>query len=142
MKEWKQSFAEKLSRVQSQWGARLDDALDHNVQPVYEDLADFVRKHGFSTSVPLHEVGRRSFKFELAEDAYVLLIFKTSGMGDFELSCETFVLGTEPKARKVVERLGRLTEAWARQEFQATLNAFVELLGGAPAPQEEPALVA
>ncbi len=142
MRDWKQSFTEKLGRVQTQWGARLDEALDQHVQPVFEDLTGFLGRHGFTASVPLHEVGRRSFKFELVEDAYVLLIFKSVGLGEFELSCETFVLGTEPKARRVRERIGRLNADWARQEFESTLNAFVELLSGAPVQPEAECVLA
>lgn len=80
--------------------------------------------------MPLNEPGRRSFKFELAENAYLLMIFRFSGVGEFELRTETFVPGAEPVLQKAVGRLTDLTEEWAGRQFQGGLDSFVGLLGG------------
>ncbi len=130
MDEWKQSFVERLGRVQSRWAARLDQTLDAVVKPVFDDLAEFLRENGFSASTPLRASGRRSFKFELAEDAYVLLIFRSVGVGEFELSREVFLLGSPPDVTRLTERVATLDADWARAQFQAALDAFVEILSG------------
>jgi hypothetical protein len=136
MDAWKKSFAERLGHVRSGWAAQLDQALEEHAVPVFNDLAEFLRDNGVVGSMPLREKGRRSFKFELAEDAYVLLIFRSTAVGEFELSREVFILGAEPKVRKTTERLANLNQDWARQEFQAALDSFIGLLEPASAPAE------
>lgn len=141
MDDWKKSFSQKLGRLRSNWVAQFDELLESVVTPVVEDLGQFLSDNGFRTSKPLRENGRRSFKFELAEDAYVLLILRSIGLGAFELSCETVVPGSEPVARKSTERLAELSKAWAMKQIQAALNAFVDRLSGggsAKVQQEEP----
>lgn len=136
LEQWKRSFAERLGNVQAQWVGRFRETLDTVVGPVFDDLAVFLRSNGFAATAPLREDGRRSFKFELAEDAYVLLLFKSTGVGEFELSTETFAPGCEPRVTRRKERLGQVSAAWTQREFQTTLNAFLDLLGGGRAPAE------
>lgn len=142
MNDWKKSFAEKLGRVRSRWATQMDQALENSVVPVFNGLAEFLRENGFRVAVPLRETGRRSFKFELAEDAYLLMVFEARGVGEFELTRESFVLGSDPKIQKSTERVANLDPEWTQQEFQSALDSFVEMLGGSQAPaQEELAVV-
>jgi len=141
MDEWKKSFVEKLSQVQSRWATQFDEALDEAAAPVFSELSAFLRENGFVTTMPMHEKGRHSYKFELAEDAYVLLIFRSRAVGEFELSREIFVLGLEPQVRRSTERLSSLNEKWVRREFQSALTTFVELLAQVQAPIEQEVVV-
>lgn len=134
MADWKSKFTEKLKDVQGQWKKQFDEILDSRVTPVFDDVAQFVRDHGFKTSVPMSEDGRRSFKFELAENAYLLLIFRAEGVGDFEVTREAFVPGREPRQEVLVERLADVTETWSRERFEEALDEFVEQLAQATSP--------
>lgn len=136
MEDWKKRFTDKLSQVQSRWATQFDQALETAVVPVFDEMTAFLRDNGVVATVPLHERGRRSFKFELAEDAYLLLIFRARAVGEFELSREVFILGCEPQVRRSTERVSSLAEKWVRKEFQAALDTFVELLDEAPADPE------
>lgn len=139
MADWKSKFSEKLKDVQGRWAKQFDEVLDTKVTPVFDDVAQFVRGHGFKTSVPMSEDGRRSFKFELAENAYLLLIFRAEGVGDFEVSRETFVPGREPRQEVLVERLADITETWSRERFEEALDEFVEQLSHSTTSDEAPA---
>lgn len=139
MDDWQKSFTEKLSRVQSRWVTQFDEALDAAVVPVFNGLADFLRHNGIATRVPLRESGRRSLKFELAEDAYLLMIFRATGFGEFELSCESFAPDGRSDASRVTERVSHLNDQWIRRVIQGALDAFVDLLAGTEEQGEEKA---
>lgn len=130
MEDWKRSFSDKLREVQNHWIQQFETKLDNHVTPMFDDLSAFVRNHGFNTSIPMHEEGRRSFKFELAENAYLLLIFRSTSIGEFELRTESFTPGHEPLLGKSIERLSDVDDDWTTQRFQQALDAFVEHLGG------------
>jgi hypothetical protein len=142
MADWKTNFTEKLKDVQGRWLRQFDEVLDNRVTPVFDDVAQFVRNHGFATSVPMKDDGRRSFKFELAENAYLLLIVKAEGVGEFVLSRESFVPGREPLQHEQADRLADVTETWARQQFEEALDEFVDHLSSATADAAEPELEA
>jgi hypothetical protein len=137
MDQWKQTFAKRLSDVQARWAVQFDDTLDNSVNTVFHELADFLLEYGITAAIPMQEPGRRSFKFELAEDAYLLVIFRSRAVDEFELSRQSFALGSETKLRKSTERLSTVTKELSRREFQAALDAFIELLGGPQVPTEE-----
>ena len=128
MEQWKRSFLDKLSKAQSQWVKKFDDTLERSFAPAFDDLQEFLASNGFKLSSPLRENGRRSFKFELAENAYLLLIFRATGVGELELRSETFAPGAEPLLTKVVVRVGDVNESWAREQLQSALETFVDLL--------------
>ena len=129
MNKWKEQFLTKLNDAQGRHQTEFEQALDDSIVPAFDDLGSFLNDNGFQTSTPLQEGGRRSFKFELSENAYVLLIFRFSGIGEFELRTETFVPGREPALDKAVGRVSDVSLEWAQTRFQAALDQFVELLG-------------
>ncbi len=127
---WKRQFLDKLSNVQSRWAKRFEEVLDAAVTPAFNELSGFLRENGFTVSTPMRDEGRRSFKFELIENAYLLMIFRCTSVGAFELRNECFVPGSEPNLSKQIYRISEINEEWARQRFQVGLNNFVELLAG------------
>ncbi|MFO0837247.1 MAG: hypothetical protein U1D55_01880 [Phycisphaerae bacterium] len=127
---WKRQFLDKLSNVQSRWAKRFEETLDATVVPAFSEISPFLRENGFTVSTPMRDEGRRSFKFELIENAYLLMIFRCANVGAFELRCESFVPGAEPRLSKQVCRISEINDEWSRQRFQNSLNAFVELLAG------------
>lgn len=137
MDEWQQLFVKKLERVQDRWSERLDEVLDNVAQPVFEELSQFLRHNGFVTATPLRERGRRSFKFEMGEDVYVLVIFEVRSGGEFQLTRQVFAVGEEPQVHRSIERISAVSRKWAQDTYRHALDAFVNLLGGAEEPVEE-----
>lgn len=143
MDSWRRTFLEKLHQAQAQCAKRFEEALDRAVVPVFDDLSGFLHNNGFQVLTPLREKGRRSFKFELAENAYLLLTFRFSVVGEFELRSETFAPGAEPILERSVGRVADIDPAWAQEQFQAGLDRLVDLLGNETAlePSAEVATV-
>lgn len=142
MDSWKSNFLDKLREAQSLCAKQFENALDSFVAPVFDDLSGFLRDNGFQVSSPLNENGRRSFKAELAENAYVLMIFRFAGVGEFELRTEIFAPGVDPTLERDTGRLADIDSDWAEKSFHGSLDRFVELLAGqeTEAPKAEMAL--
>jgi len=140
---WKESFLEKLHEAQTRCAKQFEEALERAVVPAFDELSPFLRDNGFKVSTPLSEAGRRSFKCELAENAFLLMIFRFSGVGEFELRTETFVPGVEPMLDKSMGRVADVDEDWSQKQFRAGLDRFVDLLSDKTAakPREELAVV-
>jgi len=142
--QWKDSFLDKLKSAQSKCAKRFEDAMDNFLGPAFDDVSGFLRDNGFHVTAPLNEEGRRSFKFELSENTYLLMIFRFCGIGEIELRSEIFVPSRGPSLEKAVGRLSDLSEDWALKQFQRSLDKFIQMLGGAlgeAAPSQEPELV-
>lgn len=138
---WQKSFVDKLGKVQTLWIKQFEDTLNKFVQPAFQNVASFTRENGFKVSTPLHDDGRRSYKFELSENAYLLMIFRFSSVGEFELRCESFVPGHEPCLNKSQVRLVDVSESWVDQQFQTALDTFIDLLSGSKFRQNTEQLV-
>ncbi|MFQ5806792.1 MAG: hypothetical protein ACE5I3_10120 [Phycisphaerae bacterium] len=139
---WKSSFLKKLHEAQSQCANQFEETLDRAVVPVFDDLSSFLSDNGFKISTPLSECGRHSFKYELAENAYLLMIFRFSAVGEFELRTETFVPGAEPLLDRRVGRIADVDADWAQRRFQDGLDRFVDLLAENAVAQPAEELVA
>jgi hypothetical protein len=127
---WKKGFLDRLGQAQQQWLREFDAAMEQYVLPAYDELREFLSNNGFRVSKPLREEGRRSFKFELAENAYVLVLFRAAGVNEFEIRAESFVPGREPVLNKAMARVKDLSMPWAQEQFQTALDNFVGLLSG------------
>lgn len=141
MDNWQRTFSDKLSKVQTQWVRQFEEAIEAGVAPVYEDLSAFLREQGIRVSTPLLDEGRRSYKFELSENAYLLMIFRYTGVGEFELRTECFVPGGEPVLTRNALRLSDVDDDWTRRQFQAALDAFIDLLSGSKFRKAEEAVL-
>lgn len=138
MSDWQQTFVRKLGDAQSRYQNAFGEAIQNEVIPAFEELRSFLTGNGFKLSMPLQELGRRSFKFELVENAYALLIFRFQGIGQFELRSETFAAGQEPQLEKSMGHVSDINKAWATRQFQGALDALVDLLAGRPRPTAAP----
>lgn len=128
MDNWKSSFLEKLHEAQAHHAKQYEQALDQVVLPAFEDLAAFLSDNGFKASTPVSKKGRRLFKYELAENAYLLMHFLLTGVGEFELRTETFVPGADPILDKSISRVVDIDKDWAYGLFQRGLDRFVNRL--------------
>ncbi|GMU82998.1 MAG: hypothetical protein IT450_11570 [Phycisphaerales bacterium] len=130
MDSWKRQFIDKLGKAQVACAKRFEDSIDDAVNPVFQDLQGFLRDNGFKVSQPLREQGRRSYKFELAENAYLLVIMRFNGVGELEIRYEIFVPGNDPQLSKSVGRLADVSAKWADEQFRSGLDRFINLLAG------------
>ena len=136
---WKKGFLDRLGQAQQLWLKEFEGSLEKFVVPAYEDCREFLGNNGFRVSRPMREEGRRSFKFELAENAYLLVLFRAAGVGEFEIRAECFMPGRDPLLTKAIARVKDLDFNWAAQQFQTALDNFVGLLAGeelSAAPEE------
>ena len=147
MESWKQSFLDKLGQAQSKWVGHFDEVIKKAIEPAFDELSEFLCSNGFKVSTPLGEQGRRSYKFELAENAYLLIIFRFASLGEFELRCEAFIPGGEPKFTKSMVRVADVNADWGLKQFRDSLDEFVDVLNGSSktpqhsAADQEPALI-
>lgn len=139
--QWKKSFRDKLQQAQSKCATQFEAALEKTVVPVFEEFSGFLRENGFKLSRPLREQGHRSFKFELAENAYLLFIYKFTCVGEFELRTEIFSPGSEPVLKKNPCRVADVNKKWVEQVFEAGLDELVDLLNRAAEEKATPELV-
>ena len=135
MDNWKQTFLDKLTQAQSQWISRFDEALNTHFVPIFEEYRQFLADNGFRLSVPMREPGRRSFKFELSENAYLLMILRAMGVGELELRCESFVPGCDPAHSRSVGLVSQVTQEWVTERVRGALETFVDLLSKAVPPE-------
>jgi hypothetical protein len=141
MDHWKRSFLDRLGKAQAHWLTRFEELVEARILPTLEDYKEFLADNGFRLSSPQHEPDRRSFKFELAENAYLLLILRSTGIGEFELRSECFVPGREPVLSKATVRIADVDDGWAAQQLRRGLDAFVDLLAEQPQEVLEPLVV-
>ncbi|MBI5863504.1 MAG: hypothetical protein HZB38_03125 [Planctomycetes bacterium] len=130
MDGWKKQFLDKLGKAQATCAQRFEEALDDAFNPAFADVSNFLRDNGFKVSQPLSETGRRSYKFELAENAYALVLVRLSGVDEIELRGELIVPGNKPVLKKQVGSVKDVNAGWAEKHFRNTLDQFVELLSG------------
>lgn len=142
MDSWKRSFVEKLHKAQAHCAKQFEQALDQTVLPAFEDLSAFLSDNGFKVSTPVNKKGCRSFKYELSENAYLLMHFRFSGVCEVEFRTETFVRGAEPILEKSVGRVADIDKDWAYGLFQGGLDQLVDRLADREAAEPSPHLAA
>lgn len=122
---WQSGFLKRLEDLRGDWVKRFESTIAECMEPAFDELSAFVSKHGFRGSAPLRQSDRRSFKFELAENAYVLVTFRHEGIDDMVAMCEYFVPGSQPGSYETRVACGDVNREWACLQFQDALDAFV-----------------
>lgn len=128
---WQNGFLKRLEELRGDWVKNFEGAISASVEPAFEEVSAFVSKHGFRGVAPLRQSDRRSFKFELAENAYVLVTFRHEGIDDLLATCEYFVPGAQPGCYETRVACADVNREWAVLQFQDALDALVSAFGSA-----------
>lgn len=137
MSKWQNSFARSMDNVRVHWVKRFDESVSQRVGPAFEEISAFVSKHGFRPSTPMKQGDRRSYKFELNENAYALLTFRHEGLDDMHMSCEYFVPGGDPGTYETRVSCADVTREWAGAQFQEALDSLVSALSATLSQQKD-----
>jgi len=143
MDKWKQGFAEKIEALQDQWRRQFDVLVEETLEPVFSEFDEFVRPWDFQASIPQAQSPVRTFKFTLAEDAYVLVFFRSKGVDTVQCLYEYAIPGQgTSKSRRSDTVVRNVSREWAKDCFQTALDDFVAKLTEAERAREtaEPAL--
>lgn len=129
MDEWRHGFASKIGALQEQWAERFTTLIEGTAEPVFREFADFLKQWNFHISMPRAESTMHSFKFELVEDAYVLIFFRSKGIDAVECEYESSVRGMGATRGERTERAGHEADRkWVEGCFQRALDDFVAKL--------------
>ena len=140
MTDWQKRFSQKLELARSASSEQFEVVADQTLVPAFETFQKFTAQQGVAASAPLVNLGARTFKFALAENAYLLMTFRLSGLDYCELYGE-FVIpgrGKLPPVHQHIE-LAEVNGAWARRAFEESLDHFVDALVGAMSDASKPA---
>jgi hypothetical protein len=144
MNEWEKEFAKKMDSLHEQSSSCLNRFLQDDLQAAYEGMGTFLGQWKYQTSVPQTQAGRRSFKFALTEDAYVLVTFRLDGIDTLECESEYGLpgVGRSPGSRWA-SSLRRADRVWGENCFQKALDGFITKLAEADSKKKgrEPVLV-
>ena len=144
MDEWRHGFASKIGALQEQWVGRFTTLVEEIAEPVFREFADFLKQWNFHISMPRTESAMHSFKFELVENAYVLIFFRSKGIDAVECEYESAVPGVGASHGERTEKAGREADRkWVESCFRRALDDFVAKLTEAENARAtpEPALV-
>jgi hypothetical protein len=131
MTQWQQSFVQNLESLRGQWLKDFDRVMNESVAPAFERISGFVGEHGFRVSSPVSQTDRRSYKFEMAENAFLMVFFHHRGINDYMVKTECFVPGREPWDYSESGALNDITLEWATAMFQKGLDTFVTAFSAA-----------
>lgn len=141
--EWRGSFLKNLESAKGKWGREFEDAMDSTAASVFEEFSSFLSEHGFQCQRPRSAAGRRAFKLEMSENAYVLLTFFHEGVTDVRVKCEYFTPPGNASESESRHSLSDLNRGWFSERFQQALDRFVGSFGGrAPSPRDAELLTA
>lgn len=140
MSNWQAQFARKIDTLKDAALSGFNAMADQALTPVFEEFQAFTDKQGMKSSAPLSQPGVLTFKFQVSENAYVLMAFRQSGIEQ----CEALAEFAVPQRNKVpqLQRRVDLADAdagWIRRFFEETLDRFVDVLAGSLVRRGEPA---
>jgi hypothetical protein len=145
MNEWQERFARQMNKIREQSAGRFQKFSDDVLEPVFNDLSEFVAQWDMRATEPQNQNDRRTFKFALTEDAYVLLNFRLHGVEAVECGYECWIpgIGRQPGGHAHMN-LSEADRSWAESFFQACLDhlasQYSEKHGSEKKDQAEPAL--
>lgn len=132
MNDWRKRFAEKMEFVREVALARFDEFASKTLGPLYEEFSAFTGEHGVKAANPLANGEARTYRFSVAENAYVLLTFRSAGVERCELLSEFSVPNREkPAPVKSSVNLLDADDVWARRAFEESLERFAEAVAEA-----------
>jgi len=141
MNKWKQEFARKMEDLGEQSSADFDRFADEVLVPIFRDVSEFVAQWRFQTSIPQSNMGKKSFKFALTENRYLLILFRIEGINTLGCEYECCLPGKEciagPRNSMILYNANQL---WAESCFQTALDDFIEKFSSDKVRQEMSAL--
>ena len=138
MNQWKEQFTQKFGVVRDASRKRFDQLSVETITPLFEEFRDFTRSLGFQPEAPVSSEGVRSFKFGLAENAYMLLTFRLDGWRHCVATADFFVsTGPKPEPINAKVELGEANAAWVKARFQEPLDRFTDAFVGSMAGSSE-----
>jgi hypothetical protein len=127
MDKWQRAFSGRLESVRIHWLERFEGIADVSIAPAFAEFDAFTTSRGFSVTTPACDSGARLCKFGLTENAYLLLWFRLHGFETIEAHAEVSVPGARPKGFQTARaHLNNVDTEWAREQFRAALDRFVE----------------
>lgn len=126
MTEWEKEFTRKMESLHEQSTTCLERFLQEDLQGAYSALSSFVAQWRFQTSTPQAQAGRRSFKFALTEEAYVIVTFRMENLDtavcewEYGLPAVGRVSGT-----RCSSSLRKVDRQWGETCFQKALDGLL-----------------
>ncbi len=129
MNTWQERFTQKLDNVREAAEGFFQRFCGETLDVVFDEFCDFTSQRGLAGSAPLAKANVRTFKFEMSENAYVLMTFRSCDLEHCEVISEFSIPHHEklPTAKNRVE-MGDADDAWARRMFEESLDAFADAL--------------
>jgi hypothetical protein len=144
MNDWERDFSRRMESLRELSTDCLERFMQADLQTAFGNFSNFLSQWKFQTSTPQTQPGRRSFKFALTEDAYVLVTFRLEGIDALECEWEygVPVVGRVAGVRCSCS-LRKVDRQWGESCFQKALDGLLVKLGGADAKKKgrEPVLV-
>ena len=132
MSGWREEFVERIAVVRQGVLDLFEHFAGETLTPVFDELRSFTADHGLRGSAPVSKADFRTFKFSVAENAYVLITFRPRGLDRIEVFSE-FTVPHRPKVSPLYDST-ELIEAgrvWAQRSFEQALDRFAEVMAQA-----------
>jgi hypothetical protein len=137
MNDWEKEFTKKMESLHEQSKTSLERFLQEDLQVGFDALSNFLGQWKFQSSTPQVQPGRRSFKFGLTEDAYVIVTFRLEGLDTLECETEYGMPGVGRLAgTRSASSLRKVDRQWGESCFQKALDGLLGKLGEAEAKKK------
>ena len=144
MNDWEKDFSKRMESLHAQSTNCLERFLQEDLQGAYAAVSNFLSQWKFQNSMPQSQAGRRSFKFALTEDAYVIVTFRLDGLDVLECESEYSLpaIGRVPGTRWA-SSLRKVDRQWGDACFQKALDGLLAKLAEIDSKKKtrEPVLV-
>jgi hypothetical protein len=146
MNGWEKEFSKKMESLRDQSSKCLDRFMEESLEGAFGAVSAFLSQWNFQASMPQTQPGRRSFKFAMTEDAYVLIFFRLDGLDTLECESEYWIPGHGRNSGYCANiSLRNADREWGESCFHKALDGFIARFGEAEqsaAAQAQPEPVA
>jgi hypothetical protein len=126
MNHWQEQFAQQMDALCAQSSSWFDRFSDDVIVPSLETLTGFLDRWHYEITTPACDEARRTFRFALTEDGYLLVWFRMEGFDTLECEYEYSLPGVgRVKGVRTTGSLRAADADWVESCFQMALNAFV-----------------
>ena len=126
MNRWQEQFAQQMDALCAQSSTWFDRFADDVLEPTLESMTGFLDRWNYEITLPPCEPGRRTFRFGLTEDGYMLLWFRLEGFDTLQCEYEYSLPGVgRVQGVRTTAGLRSADSDWVDSCFQMALGAFV-----------------